>query len=65
MQHPYEALKQQNAALLAGAHILQAVRQSALGVAHRLLQSRRRYEDIEHLTTVRIVPVHAVHHDLG
>jgi lysozyme family protein len=61
MQHPYEELKQQNAALLAGAHILPASRPLALRAAGRLLQSRSRYAVIEHLTSVRVVvdaPIH-------
>lgn len=61
MQHPYQELKLQNAALLAGAHILPAHQAQATGVARRLLASRPHYEAIEHLTTVRVIACAAIH----
>lgn len=61
MQHPYEALRAENASLLSIAKILPSVRTNALAVAHRLLESRARYVTIEHLTTVKVVPCCAIH----
>jgi lysozyme family protein len=61
MQHPYETLKLENAALLSGAHILPAIRPTALAVGKRLLTSRTRYEEIQTLTTVLVVPDACIH----
>lgn len=61
MQYPYDALKQENATLLASAHILPSVLPTALNVAKRLMQSRSRYETIQQLTTVKVVPCACIH----
>lgn len=61
MQEPYSALKVENAALLAGAHILPAIRPVALATAKRLLTSRARYESIQSLTSVKVVPCSCIH----
>lgn len=61
MQHPYESLKLQNAALLAGAHILPARRNEVMSVAKRLLSSRLHYEAIDRLTSVLVIPCACIH----
>lgn len=61
MLHPYESLRAENAALLSSAKILPSVRASALSVAKRLIASRSRYETIQQLTTVKVVPCACIH----
>jgi lysozyme family protein len=61
MQHPYEALKTENAALLAGAYILPHVRPVAEATAKRLLVSRSRYEVIQSETSVVVAPCACIH----
>lgn len=61
MLHPYEALRQENANLLSSAQILPSIRSVALSTAKRLLLSRSRYETIQQLTTVKVVPCSCIH----
>lgn len=62
MQHPYEVLKQENAALLAAAYILPARRAEALSVGNRLLaKGRGQYEGVQMETHVPVVVTAAIH----
>lgn len=62
MQHPYDVLEKQNAALLAGAYILPNMRAQATHEATALLKNRARYAKVIDLTTVLIPVTAGIHY---
>jgi lysozyme family protein len=62
MLHPYEALKLQNSALLAGCYTLASVRHEVDLICDKALKHLAEYTDLENETRVRVVVTAGIHY---